>query len=319
MCYNVLELKVTKRLFNPNVVIEPAVGNVNGEAIMKIDYGYLLANKFALTDNNIETTIEKILSEKTKFSVFGRFPNEEKEDFFFIDQVHVLNATVDIESAPEEASKFRKWEKDEYDMGEKFEKNMTVLYILTHPVLEGMRSPKIFYIIDIRLKGYVDVNMVMSITQARVDREEMVPGYNGLHIPAEYRKYISPPLLEIYKEIQLAKNNNMKNAAALLTGRFIDAYITQEYGVDELMPLEKKIASLKDEKTRKILECVHQSGNSYAKCVCGKHMKEITDEDIDKMLDFLHLFLENAIDPKRSTDLNDKTKKAMEGSVSAGK
>ncbi len=279
---------------------------------MKIDYSYLLANKFVLTDNNIETTIEKTLSEKSKFSVFGRFPNEEREDFFFIDQVHVLNATVDIESAPEEVSKFRKWDKNEYDMGEKFEKNMTVLYILTHPVLEGMRSPKIFYIIDLRLKGYVDVNMVMAISQARVDREEMVPGYNGLNIPSEYRKYLKPRVLEIYKEIQLAKNNNMKNAAALLTCRFVDAYLTEEYNMDVFMPIYEKIPLLKDEKLRKILECVNESGNTYAKCVCGKHLRDITDEDIDKMLDFLHLFLENAMNPKRSADLEDMTRKAME-------
>jgi hypothetical protein len=304
-----------------NGILGPIVGAAKalfallGRFVMKIDYGYLLAGKFVLSDNNIETTLERLLSDKFKFSVFGRFPNEEREDFFFIEQVHVLNATVDIESAPNETSKFRKWDKDDFDMGEKFEKNMSILYILTHPVLSGMRAPKIFYIIDLRVKGYVDANMVMSILQARVDREEMVPGYSGLSIPADYRKYLKPRMLDIYREIQIAKNNNMKNAAALLTGRFIDAYLTEEYEMEVFMPLQEKIASLKDDKLKKILECVHQSGNSYAKCVCGKHLKEITDEDIDKMLDFLHLFLENAIDPKRSNDLSTITNKAMEGSA----
>ncbi|MEI7542550.1 MAG: hypothetical protein WCJ94_04790 [bacterium] len=282
---------------------------------MKIDYSYLLNNKFVLTDNNIETTLEKLLSDKPKFSVFGRYPNEEREDFYYIEQVHVLNATIDIESLPEEISKFRKWEKDESDMCEKFEKNMTVLYILTHPVTEGMHPPKIFFIIDIRLKGYVDDNKVMTIKQARVDREEMVPGYNGLNISAEYKKYLKPRILEIYKELLLAKNNNMKNAAALLAGRFIDAYLTEEHGMEMLQPLAEKIAAIKDDKLKKILDCVHQTGNIYAKCLCGKHFKEITDSDLDKMMDFLHLFIENAIDPMRSQDLNNKTQKVMEISV----
>lgn len=279
---------------------------------MKIDYSYLLSNNFFLSDNNIETTIEKILSEKPKFSVYGRFPNEDKEDFFFIDQVHVLNATVDIESQPDEIPKIRKWDKDDYDMGEKFEKSMTVLYILTHPVAEGMRSPKIFYIIDLRLKGYVDTGMNMTVSQARVDREEMVPGFNGLNIPAEYRKYFKPRIMELYREIHIARNNGLKNAVALLTGRFVDAYLTEEYNMDVFTPLQDKIASIKDEKMKKILECVHQTGNTHAMCVCGKHLKDITDDDTDKMLDFLHLFIENVIDPKRTSDLNAITQKAIE-------
>jgi hypothetical protein len=280
---------------------------------MKIDFSYLMSGKFQLCENNILYTIENILSEKSKISIFGRFPNEDGEDFFFIDQVQVLNAVYDVEVEAKCQPKIRKWDRDEEEMGEKFEKMMSILFILSHPVIKGMRSPRIFYTVDVRLKGFVDQEKFLHVRSVAVIKDELVPGYGGFAISAEYRKYLSPMLVSLYREIQIAKNNVLLNSVALLTGRFIDVFLAEEYGMDPAVTLDLKIDGIKDEKLKKVIEYVHKTGNCFTNCVCGKKLKDITDEDVDKMMDFLHIFIENYISPKRAADLEKETGLMMKG------
>ena len=245
---------------------------------MKIDFSYLMSGKFQLCENNILYTIENILSEKSKISIFGRFPNEDGEDFFFIDQVQVLNAVYDVEVEAKCQPRIRKWDRDDEEMGEK----------------------------------------CLHVQSVAVIKDELVPGYGGFAISAEYRKYLSPALVLLYREIQIAKNNVLLNSVALLTGRFIDVFLAEEYGMDPAVTLDQKINGIKDEKLKKVIEYVHKTGNCFTNCVCGKKLKDITDEDVDKMMDFLHIFIENYISPKRAADLEKETSMMMKGAKAPG-
>jgi hypothetical protein len=280
---------------------------------MKIDFSYLMSDKFKLCDNNILYTIESILAEKSKFSIFGRFPNEDGEGFYLIEQVQVLNAVFDVEADAVCQPRIRKWDAEEEEMGEKFEKKISVLYILTHPVLKGMRSPRIFYTVDIRLKGFVDYEKFLYVQNAAAEREELVPGYGGFAIPDDYRKYLSPMLLTIYREILIAKNNSLNNAAALLTGRFFEIFLSEQYGTAPGTGIEHSVEAIKDQKLKSVLDFALKKGNEFIKCVTGKKSSGITDDDVERMADFLHIFIENYINPRKTADLEKQTGMVLQG------
>jgi hypothetical protein len=285
---------------------------------MKIDFSYLLANSFSLIDNNIESTIEKLISDRFKFSVYGRLPNSEKDDFFVIDQVHVLNATFDIETDLYAQPKASKWERED-DFFERFKKKMTVLYILSHPLMTSMISPRIYYLADLHITGRIDRNRTISIIEAKIDREEMVPNVNGIAVPESFKRYLTPRFVDIYKEILIARNNRMKNSIVLLSAAFIDEYLSEELGIDPSLPVERKIANLKDPDLKSLLECATTPGNTYAGCMCGKNIKEITDTDVEKIVEFIHVFVENSIGPKKAAEVQAKTKMIMiESTQNAG-
>lgn len=284
---------------------------------MKIDFSYLMSGKFMLCDNNILYTIETILSEKSKFSIYGRFPNEDGEGFYLIEQVHVLNAVFDVGEDEACQPRVRKWDSEDDESGEKFDKKISVLYILTHPVIMGMRSPRIYYTVDIRLKGFVDGEKSLCVRHAVVDREEMVPGYGGFVISGDYRKYLSPMLISIYREIQVARNDSLNNAVALLTGRFFDVFLSEEYGIKPGTPLENRVEAIPDLKLKDVMGFALKKGNEFIKCLTGKKMTGITDDDVERMLDFLHIFIENHISPKKAADLEEKTGRVLQGAKSA--
>jgi|GEM_PF-2211028 hypothetical protein len=285
---------------------------------MKIDFSYLMSGKFQLCENNILYTIENILSEKSKFSIFGRFPNEDGEGFFYIDQVQVLNAVYDVEIEAKCQPKVRKWDKDEEEMGEKFEKKMSILFILSHPAIKGMRSPRIFFTVDIRLKGFVDFERYLYVQDVIVQKEELVPGYGGLKFSPDYRKYFSPMMISLYREVQIAKNNALNNGVALLAEKFIDVVLSEEYGIDASASMDNKTNAIKEQNLKNVLEYVNKTENSIKNHICGKKLKNVTDEDVDKIMDFLHIFIENFISPKRAADLEKETEMILRGSKSMG-
>jgi hypothetical protein len=120
-------------------------------------------------------------------------------------------------------------------------------------------------------------------------------------------------LLAIYREIQIAKNNSLNNAAALLTGRFFEIFLSEEYGTPPGAGIESSVEAVKDQKLRNVLDFALKKNNEFIKCVTGKKRIGITDDDVEKMTDFIHIFVENYINPRKTADLEKKTGMVLRG------
>lgn len=274
---------------------------------MKIDFSYLTANSFDLIDNNIESTIEKLICDRLKFSVYGPVPNTEVDDFFVIDQVHVLNAAFDMDT--DLFAKPRDSRRDRDDQfAERFRKKLTALYILSHPRLAEMRLPRTYYIVDVHVTGQIDRSRTVTVLDVKVVREEMVPDSAGISVPDAFKKYLSPRFVEIYREMLAARNNRMKNSISLLAEKFINEYLAGECGVDPALSMERKIANVKDPELKSLLDFASRPGNSFAGCIFGREVKELTDADMDRILEFIQVFVENSIGPKRAAEVKAKTR-----------
>ncbi|MCE5299962.1 MAG: hypothetical protein LLG37_03685 [Spirochaetia bacterium] len=274
---------------------------------MKIDFGFLLGNRFELSGNNIEQTLEKALSDTSRYGVFGPVPGYEKEDFFIIEEFYVLNSAYDIELIEPPPSRNAKLEDTAVDRGEKFKKKMTVLYIITHPSISTTRSPRICLIADVVFTGMVGLDRVISIRDAVIEKEELLPHYGADGVPAMYLKYLKPSTVAIYREMLQACSCGMYRAMALLISKFFDSYIADTYGVEPKICMEKKINEICEPKLKEMLSCAGTMGNSYAGCICGRNITEINEEDAAKMLNFVNVFIENAIEPARRSELSDRT------------